>query len=85
MDEPTGTGPDRDGDDEVTAAVLEFVRRWPSPYPSPTRIAHAIGRPSTAVIAALDRIKASGAYPVAEEESPPPPPVTPLERWDRAN
>jgi hypothetical protein len=71
--------------DEVTAAVLEFVRGWPSKYPSPSRIAQAIGKPPSAVIDALARIKASGHYPVADEGGSSEPATPVLDTWDRAN
>jgi hypothetical protein len=74
-----------DEQDEVAAAVLEFVRGWPSKYPSPSRIAQAIGKPPSAVIDALVRIRARGDYPVADEGRSPEPAAPALDTWDRAN
>ncbi|MGH9079843.1 MAG: hypothetical protein ACRDYE_07175 [Acidimicrobiales bacterium] len=71
--------------DEVTAAVLEFVHDWPSQYPSPSRIAQAIGERPGDVIDALARIRAAGDYPAVDEVGSPEPAAPALDTWDRAN
>jgi len=63
-----------DTPDELTGLVLAFLRDWPSPYASPSRIAHAIGKPTTAVVEELARLKRSGEYPTYDPPPPPPPP-----------
>ncbi len=83
MDDGSGDG--RDEQDDIKAAVLEFVRRWPSPYPSTARIAQAIGKPPGLVIEVLAQIRASGEYPDVGAGPPPEPVAPPLETWDRAN
>jgi hypothetical protein len=80
-----GSGAPEDEQDEVADAVLEFVRGWPSKYPSPARIAQAIGMPPSAVIDALARIRARGDYPASDVGAPPVPPVPASDGWDRAN
>ena len=64
-----------DTPDELTGLVLAFLRDWPSPYASPSRIAHAIGKPTTAVVEELARLKRSGEYPTYDPPPPPPPDV----------
>ena len=71
--------------DELRAAVLEFVRTWPSRYPSAARIAQAVGRPPREVIEVLDRIRADGDYPESDEDDSPGPSVPSPTQWDRAN
>ncbi len=66
-------------------AVLEFVRAWPSRYPSADRIAQAVGRSPSEVIEVLDQIRASGDYPVDDVGAPPEAPSPDLQSWDRAN
>jgi len=84
---PAGTmqDEDREEQDALRAAVLDFVRAWPSRYPSAARIAQAVGRPPGEVIEVLEQIKASGEYPESDEGEPPEAPVPGLESWDRAN
>lgn len=73
--------------DELRAAVLEFVRTWPSRYPSAARIAQAVGRSPREVIEVLDRIRADGDYPASDGGDPesPGPSAPSMEQWDRAN
>ena len=70
-----------DTPDELTGLVLGFLRDWPSPYASPSRIAHAIGKPTTAVVEELARLKRSGEYPTYD----PPPPAPARRRDGRRN
>jgi hypothetical protein len=102
MDEPpmeagTDMADDVDTPDELKSLVLGFLREWPSPYASPNKIARAIGRPTTAVVEELARLKRSGEYPTYVPPPPPPEPVTDQrasqamgpapswENWDRVN
>src|ERR1700677_1597911 len=62
-----------DTPDELTGLVLGFLRDWPSPYASPSRIAHAIGKPTIAVVEELARLKRNGEYPTYDPPPPPPP------------
>jgi hypothetical protein len=92
MADDTGDTPD-----ELKALVLDFLQDWPSRYASPSRIAHAIGKPTTAVVEELARLKQSGEYPTYDPPPPPPgvnpdPPASPVanpapswENWDRVN
>jgi hypothetical protein len=74
-----------DDQGELDRAVLEFLRGWPSRYPSPARIAQAVGRPPGAVIDALARLRARGDVPLVTEDEPSGPVAPSLDTWDRAN
>jgi hypothetical protein len=87
-----------DTPDALKDLVLGFLREWPSPYASPNKIARAIGRPTTAVVEELARLKRSGEYPTYDPPPPPPPdpvpdqpasqpavPAPSWENWDRVN
>jgi hypothetical protein len=85
MDDESGEVEVEGSEDELSAAVLEFVRAWPSKYPSPARIAQAIGRSPAEVIEALARLRTSGEYPAVEQVAPSAPLGPSLDTWDRAN
>jgi hypothetical protein len=87
-----------DTPDDLKGLVLGFLRDWPSPYASPSKIARAIGKPTTAVVEELGRLKRSGEYPTYDPPPPPPPdvvtdlppsqaahPAPSWENWDRVN
>jgi hypothetical protein len=59
---------------DLTAQILEYLRRWPSKYPSPAKIAAATGRSPKEVIDELDRIRTSGELPALPDHFPAPPP-----------
>lgn len=84
-DQQTSGDQQDDRQDELRAAVLEFVRTWPSPYPSAARVAQAVGRSPREVIEVLERIRADGDYPVSDEGEGPGPPAPSPGQWDRAN
>jgi hypothetical protein len=70
-----------DSDDaaaEFTAQIVDFLKRWPSKYPSPAKIALATGRTPKEVIDELARMRSSGEMPVPPETFDPPPERPPV-------